>query len=135
MALKLTNLELVAPDDVQKLELAGVLTADDLIRVAAGHDMRHALARRSGISETILLRLARMADLMRIMGINEAHTQLLDALGAGCVAQLRQQDAAVLIKAMRRKNVEVRLVRSVPPESNLARWIVDANALPIVLEP
>jgi len=48
---------------------------------------------------------------------------------------LTQQDATALIKAMRRKNVELTLVRSVPPESTVGRWIGDAKALPTVFEP
>jgi hypothetical protein len=89
---------------------------------------------QAGVAEGSLLRLARTIDLMRISGIGEAHAQLLGALEIGCVEDLGHQEAAMLIKAMRRKNVELTLVRSVPPESNLARWIVDAKTLPIVLE-
>lgn len=135
MALKLTNLESFDPGEIEKLGSCGIFTIDDVARRAASREERRRLAEQVGVAEASLLRLARTADLMRIAGINEAHTQLLDALGVGCVKDLRLQDAATLIKAMRRKNVELTLVRSVPPESNLARWIADAHALPIVFEP
>jgi len=135
MAFKLANLESLAPADLAALERSGVATTDDLLRHAAERVARGDLAGRSGVSDTTLLRLIRMADLMRIAGINEAHTQLLDALGVGSVCELRQQDATALIKAMRRKNVELTLVRSVPPESTVGRWIGDAKALPPVFEP
>ena len=134
MALKLSNLESFDPSEIEKLRSCGISTTDDVVRQAASRESRRRLAKHAGVAEASLLRLARAADLLRIAGINEAHTRLLDALGAGCVEDLRLQDAAVLIKAMRRKNVELTLVRSVPPESNLARWIADANAVPIVLE-
>ena len=135
MAFKLANLESFAPADIAALERSGVATTDDVLQHAAGRDARGDLAARSGVSEATLLRLVRMADLMRISGTNEAHTQLLDALGVASVCDLRQQDATVLIKAMRRKNVELTLVRSVPPESTVARWIGDAKALPLIFEP
>jgi hypothetical protein len=135
MSFKLVNLESVSAAEIEMLRLAGVVTTGDLIRHAAGRVERCNLAERSGVAEETLLRLVRAADLMRIVGINEAHTQLLDALDAGSVGDLRRQDAALLIKAMRRKNVELTLVRSVPPESNVARWISDARALPLILEP
>jgi hypothetical protein len=67
---------------------------------------------------------------MRIAGINEPHTLLLDALNIRSVADLAAQDATALIKAMRRKNVEILVVRGMPPESTVARWISDAKALP-----
>ena len=134
MAFKLANLELFPPDDVASLLSVGVATADDLLRQAAIGDQRGALVRLSGVTPETLVRLVRMADLMRIPGINEAHTQLLDALGAGSIVDLGRQTAPTLIKAMRRKNVELTLVRSVPPESTVARWIAEARSLPIVLE-
>ncbi len=134
MALKLANLELFDPADIKVLEAAGIATADDLVLQASGREQRNLLALRSGVSSAALLKLARMADLLRIAGINEAHTQLLDSLNVGSVAELKRQDASLLTKALRRKNVELTLVRSVPPESIVARWISDANSLPLVLE-
>jgi hypothetical protein len=135
MAFKLANLETISPSEIEMLRSVGVATADDLIEHAAGRMERRDLALRSGVIEATLLRLVRMADLMRILGINEAHTQLLAALDVGSAADLSRQDSALLIKAMRRKNVELTLVRSVPPESNVAKWISDAKALPLVVEP
>jgi hypothetical protein len=134
MVFRLANLELFAPRDVEHLLSAGVATSADLLERAANREQREALASCCGVPPEALVRFVRMADLMRITGINEAHTQLLDAVGAGCIADLVARDAPTLIKAMRRKNVELTLVRSVPPESTLARWIADARLLPIVLE-
>lgn len=135
MAFKLANLESFAPADIAALERSGVVTTDDVLQQAAGRAGRRTLGERSGVAEMTLIRLIRLADLMRISGINEAHTQLLDALAAGSVSELGRHDSALLIKAMRRKNVELTLVRSVPPESTVARWISDAKALPPIIEP
>ena len=135
MSFKLANLESITPAEIEMLQLAGVATTDELVQHAAGRVARRNLAVRSGVIEATLLRLVRMADLMRIPGINEAHTQLLAALDVGSVADLSGKDSALLIKAMRRKNVELTLVRSVPPESNVAKWISVAKALPLIVEP
>lgn len=134
MALGIANFDSVAPGDIEKLQSAGIVTTDDLVRQAAKREGRRELAGRSKVDETALIHLVRMGDLMRIVGINEAHTQLLIALNAGCVAELRTQDSVLLVKAMRRKNVELTLVRAVPPESTVARWVADAKALPDILE-
>ena len=92
------------------------------------------MAVRTGLDEAVVIRLARLADLARIAGLIEPHVVLLEALGVEGVSTLREQDPSLLVKALRRKNVELQLVRSVPPESTIARWISDAKALPAVLE-
>ena len=133
MGVKLAYLELFDAADVERLEVAGIKTSDDLLARAAARDPRAALVARTGVAEATLMRLLRMSDLMRVAGINEPLTQLLDVMGVGTVDALARQDAAVLIKQMRRKNVEILVVRGMPPESTVARWIVDAKALPVVI--
>lgn len=133
MALKVTNLESVPSDAAEKLEAIGIATTDDLLPQAATAASRQRLADLAGLDSATVHRLARVADLCRIVGLIELHALLLDAVGAGDVRLLRDQDASLLVKALRRKNVELQLVRSVPPESTIARWVGDARALPLVL--
>jgi len=127
---KIANLESITPDETARLEAANVGTTDDLLGRAATAETLAGLAARTGMDPQVIARLFRMADLMRIAGINEPHTLLLDALNIRSAAELAAQDATALIKAMRRKNVEILVVRGVPPESTVARWISDAKALP-----
>lgn len=134
MAVKVINLESVPPDAAEKLESIGIATTDELLPQAAIAPSRQRLADLAGLESAAVLRLARIADLCRIVGLIELHALLLDAVGAGNVRLLRDQDASLLVKALRRKNVELQLVRSVPPESTIARWVGDAKALPLVLE-
>ena len=134
MPVKLTNLETVSSDVAQKLEAIGLVTTDDYLPQAATPILRRRFADLAGLDDAAALRLARLADLCRITGLIEPHTVLLDAVGAGNVRLLRDHDASLLVKALRRKNVELQLVRSVPPESTIARWVTDANSLPLVFE-
>lgn len=134
MPVKLSNLESVPSDVAEKLETMGIGTTDDLLPLAATATLRQRLADLTAGESTAVLRLARVADLSRITGLIEPHALLLEAVGAGNVRLLREQDASLLVKALRRKNVELQLVRSVPPESTIARWVADANALPLALE-
>jgi hypothetical protein len=131
MAIKLVNLESLMPDDAAKLAAQGILDSDELLRQVCDRTLRQRLAQE--VSETVLLRLARIGDFARIVGVVEAHVSLLEALGILSMAELRSQDPTELVKALRRKNVELTLVRSVPPESTIGRWIADAKALPDVL--
>lgn len=129
---KLAYLETFDTADIEKLEAAGLRTSDDLLARAATAEMRAALAARSGVAEATVLRLARMADILRVKGVVEMYIVLFEALGIASAAALGAQDAAVLIKQMRRKNVELLAARGLPPESMLARWIADARALPTI---
>jgi hypothetical protein len=134
MAIKLVNLESLMPDDAAKLAALGILDSDELLRQVCDRTVRQRLVQSSEVSETVLLRLARIGDFARIVGVVEAHVSLLEALGIVSMAKLRSQDPTELVKALRRKNVELTLVRSVPPESTIGRWIADAKALPDVLQ-
>ncbi len=129
MGVKIAYLESISPDEIAALEDAGARSTDDLLGRLADPAVRDAFEARTGIAPDTLQRLGGMADLMRITGIAEPHTLLLDALNIGSVAALAGQDATALIKAMRRKNVEILVVRGMPPESTVARWINDAKAL------
>ncbi len=132
--MKLANLESVDAEIIEKLDATGIRSSEDLLDRAATAELRGALAARTGIDSELLLRLARMSDRMRISGIAEPITQLFDSLGIESAAALAQQDAAVLIKQMRRKNVDILVVRGMPPESTVARWIEDAKKLAPVLK-
>ncbi|HEY1707179.1 MAG TPA: DUF4332 domain-containing protein [Rhizomicrobium sp.] len=130
MGTKLVNLETLDPADLQKLETAGISHTDELFARAAGKAERVVLAGRTGIALPVLDQFVGVADLMRIAGIGEPHALLLAALEIPTAAALSACEAAVLIKQMRRKNVEILVVRGMPPESTVARWVEDARKLP-----
>jgi hypothetical protein len=134
MVLKLANLESLASGDIGRLEAEGLTDTDNLLLRASTRDKRRQLADHLGLDDVLISRLARMADLARIVGLIEPHVLLLEALGVSSVRMLRKQNPGLLVKALRRRNVELTLVRSVPPESTIARWVADAQALPLVLE-
>ena len=134
MGLKLRNLETLEPDTVARLEALEILNTDDLLLQSGSSEKRRELAARSGLNEAVVLKLARMADLARIVGLIEPHTLLLAALTVSNARTLAKQDPSLLVKALRRKNVELQLVRSVPPESIIVRWVADANGLPDILD-
>ena len=82
--MKLANLESVDAEVIEKLDAAGIRSSEELLERAASPDLRAALAATTGVDGELLLRLARMADRMRITGIPEPITLLFDALGVEC---------------------------------------------------
>jgi hypothetical protein len=128
--MKLANLETIPQQEISALASAGIVTTDDLLTRAATPAGRAGLTQATGVAASTLERLVGMADLMRISGIAEPHAALLAALEIPTVAALAGHEAPILIKQMRRKNVELLLARAMPPESTVARWIADAKNLP-----
>ena len=130
MPAQLANLESFDARDIEKLTGAGFASTADLVERAPFRADREALAAKTGADGNALERLFAMADLMRVSGIAEPHALLLTALDTPTATALATREAPVLIKQMRRKNVEILVVRGMPPESTVARWIDDARKLP-----
>jgi predicted flap endonuclease-1-like 5' DNA nuclease len=133
MAYRLSRIEGIGPVYAAKLADAGLATTDDLLEAAARPKGRAALAERTGISETLILKWANRADLMRVKGISEEISDLLEAAGVDTVAELKRRRPDHLAAALRAVNERKRLVRRVPGEAQCARFIEAAKALPRVL--
>lgn len=133
MAYRLTRIEGIGPVYAARLGEAGLVTTDDLLQAAARPRGRAALAEQTGISDTLILKWANRADLMRIKGISEEISDLLEAAGVDTVPELKRRRADHLAEALRAINEKKSLVRRVPGETQCARFIEEAKALPRVM--
>ena len=86
-------------------------------------------AATTGCSEGQLLKWANMADLMRISGVGEEFSELLEAAGVDTVKELRNRNAANLAVAMKETNDEKKLTRTVPSEKTVTKWVEQAKEL------
>jgi hypothetical protein len=78
----------MGPVNVTKLQKAGVRTTQRLLKVAASKPDRRNLAAQADISETQILEWVNRADRMRVKGIGEEYSDLLEAAGGNIVKQL-----------------------------------------------
>ena len=62
-------------------------------------------------------------------GIGEEYSDLLEVSGVDTVKELRTRSAANLTEKMAEINQKKRLVRRLPTESMVTRWIADAKKL------
>jgi predicted flap endonuclease-1-like 5' DNA nuclease len=108
----------------------GVTTTDHLLAEGGTKSGREALAAKSGISEKLLLEWANHADLCRLDGVAGEYADLLEAAGVDSIPELAQRNAANLAAALEQTNEAKNLVRRVPSESEVTRWIEQANGLP-----
>lgn len=113
----------------EKLIAAGVKKTDDLLDKAASAKGRKDLAKASGLDEKQILKWVNMADLMRIKGVAEEYSELLEAAGVDTVKELKTRKADKLTEKMAEVNESRKLVRRNPTLSEVQRWIEHAKTL------
>ncbi|ABS68540.1 DUF4332 domain-containing protein [Xanthobacter versatilis] len=133
MSYPIIDIEGIGAVFAEKLKGAGITTTDALLEKAKSPKGRKELASASGIDESRILKWANMADLMRIKGVGEEYSELLEAAGVDTVKELKTRVPANLTKAMADVNAHKKLVRALPTESMVAKWVAQAKDLPAVL--
>lgn len=133
MSYSIIDIEGIGPAYAKKMKVAGVRTTGALLKRTASPKGRKELAQETGINERMILKWANMSDLMRIKGVGEEYSELLEAAGVDTVKELKQRRADNLAKAMAAANDKKKMVRVVPGEKRTASWIAQAKKLPSVL--
>src|ERR1700674_461696 len=121
----------IAPALRAKLRGAGIRTTGKLLESAKRSKDREALAKKIEIDARIVLSIANLADRMRIKGVGQEYAELLHAAGVDTVNELRYRNPANLAKKMAEANAERKLVRVLPSELMIQRWIEHAKKLPL----
>ena len=129
MTYPISELDGITQDQVKSLKSLGIRTTEKLLEAARSLRGRKQLSAKTGIPEKLLLRCANMADRMRIKGIGEDHARLLEAIGVVTVRELKYRNPAHIAKAMREFNNKRKLVRLLPTETAIKRWIAAAGKL------
>ncbi len=126
-------IEGIGPKNATKLRKARIRTTEALLKNGATRKGRKGVASATGIGEKTILEWVNRADLMRVKGVGEEYSDLLEAVGVDTVKELRNRNPANLLKSMVAVNSEKRLVRRLPTESMIERWVAHAKELdPVV---
>jgi hypothetical protein len=112
-----------------KLKSVGIRTTDKFLEQAKDPKGRKDLAEKTGFPEKEILRWANKVDRMRIKGVGEDYAELLEAAGVDTVRELKYRNPRNLAKAMVDANVKRKLVRLLPSEVVVVRWIENAKKL------
>lgn len=130
MSYPIAKIEGIGPAYAAKLVAAGVKSTGALLDRAKDPKGRKALAEATGLDESRILKWANMADLMRIKGVGEEYSELLEAAGVDTVKELRNRRPDNLHAKMLEVNGEKKLVRQPPSAKAVASWVEQAKALP-----
>lgn len=129
MAYKIDEIEGIGTTYAERLQAAGIKTTDDLLKVCGSRKGRDDMAGHTGFSASQLLKWANMADLMRIAGIGEEYSELLEAAGVDTVKELATRKADNLTTRMAEVNEAKKLTRALPAASQVQKWIDQAKTM------
>jgi hypothetical protein len=130
MSYPLTDIEGIDRNVATALKSAGVRSSKSLLDAAATARGRKELAEKTALSERQLLQWANVAHFMSIRGVSREYADLLRKSGVDTVKELKYRNPAKLVAAMGRANKARKLVRVLPSERRVVRWIDDARKLP-----
>lgn len=131
----LERIEGIGKKYAKAMAACGVRTTEGLLKEAATKKGRKSLAERSGCSEAQILEWVNRADLMRVRGVGEEYSDLLERAGVDSVKELRRRKPENLHAALLETNARSRgrLVRRPPSLSEVERWVAHAKELaPVV---
>jgi predicted flap endonuclease-1-like 5' DNA nuclease len=131
MSYPITDIEGIDGENAAILKSVGIRSTERLLEAARTVKGRKALAEKTGFDEKQLLCWANVADRMRIRGISKEYAELLQAAGVYTVKELRYRSPANLAKAMADANKKRKMVRLLPSETVVCRWIESAQKLPL----
>ena len=129
MNYKIEEIEGIGKAQAEKLAQAGIKTTKDLLTQGASARGRKVIVERCSVSAKHLLKWVNMADLMRISGVGEEYSELLEAANCNTVKQLRRRNAVNLSRRMLEINATKKLVRSPPSEAQVIKWVTQAGKL------
>jgi len=131
MPASISELEGLGSNFAVKMKKVGIRTTAKLLETAKSLKGRQTLSEKTEIDAVQLLRVANLIDRMRIKGVGQDYAELLEAAGVVTIRELRYRNPARLAQAMAKANEKRKLVRVLPSEHTVERWIDYAKKLPV----
>ncbi|MDJ0496649.1 MAG: DUF4332 domain-containing protein [Acidimicrobiia bacterium] len=128
------TIEGISHKQATSLRKARIRTVEALLKKGATRKGRREIAANTNQSEKLILEWVNRADLMRVRGVGEEYSDLLEAAGVDTVKELRRRNPGNLLASMVEVNTKKRLVRRLPTEAMVERWVEHARSLEVVIQ-
>ena len=129
MSYSIAAIDDIDADEAETLKSVGIRTTEKLLEAAKSPKGRKLLAAKTTLDERQLLRWANIADKLRIKGMGKEYAGLLCEVGVDTVKELQFRNPARLAKSMAEANKKRKLVRFLPSEKLVTRWVEHARKL------
>ena len=127
---KLETIEGIGEIYASQLREAGIGTVEALLAAGATPEGREEIQEATGIGDEFILDWVNRADLVRIRGVGEEYSDLLERAGVDTVVELAQRNPEHLHQALLTVNGEEDLVRRPPGQALVQDWVRQAKSLP-----
>lgn len=128
------TIEGIAHKQATSLRKARIRTVEALLKKGSTRKGRRDIAAATKIGEKLILEWVNRADLMRVRGVGEEYSDLLEAAGVDTVKELRRRNSENLLASMLEVNDNKRLVRRLPTEAMVQRWVDHAKELEAIIQ-
>jgi hypothetical protein len=125
----ITHIDGLDADEIRALKALGIRTTERFLEETKSPKGRRLLAAKCDINEKLLLRCANACDHLRIKGMGRGYVGLLREIGVDTVRELRYRKPENLMKSMKEANKRKKLVRVLPSERLVVRWVENAKKL------
>ena len=126
---KIIDIEGIGQKSAEALLGVGIKTTEGLLKAAGGAAARKALAEKTGIDAKKILEWVNRADLMRITGVGEEYSDLLEQAGVDTVKELATRRPDNLLAKMLEINEAKKAVRRPPTAAAVSAWVAEAKTL------
>jgi hypothetical protein len=133
MSYPITDIGGIDDEAAKALRAVGIRSTEKLLAAARTVKGRKELAEKTRIDEKRWLSWANHADRMRIKGVSKEYAELLHHAGVETVRDLKYRNPSNLAKALTDANKKRKVVRLLPSEKVVGRWIEHAKALPLMI--
>jgi len=133
MSYAIEKIEGIGPKNAEVLRGHGITRTHHLLEQGASRKGRKTVAEKTGIDEKKILKWANMCDLMRVRGVGEEYSELLEVAGVDTIKELRNRKPDNLRKSMVEANEKKKLVRQLPSLKQVESWVQQAKDLDPVM--
>ncbi len=118
----------MTPELHTKLEAEGIRNTEQLLEHAKTEKQRADLAHKAGTTSHVIKELANRADLMRLKGVGEALSHLLEEAGVNSCKELQHRKADNLHKTLVDLQTKQKLAHHTPTIEEINVWITEAKS-------